>query len=133
MTPRIAACLPVPYHVPEFVQVHVYCIDDAVQPSHPLTPSYCTLNLCQHQGLFQLSRVFTSDDQNTGASASVSVLPVNTQGGYPLGLTARMNYHKPEVRGGDQEEQPHIQGVVAVQAQEGLEELSHVEGQEGQW
>ena len=26
----------------------------------------------------------------------------------------------------------HIQGAVAVVAQEGLEELSHVEGQEGQ-
>ena len=27
--------------------------------------------------------------------------------------------------------QPDIQGAMAVQAQEGLEELSHVEGQEG--
>ena len=32
------------------------------------------------------------------------------------------------------EDQPHIQGLVAAWAQEGLEELSHVEGQEGrQW
>ena len=37
-----------------------------------------------------------------------------------------------EVRGGGREELPHDQGAVAVQAQEGLEELSHVEGQEGQ-
>ena len=36
----------------------------------------------------------------------------------------------PEARGGGQEDQPHIQGVVAARAQEGLEELSHVEGQE---
>ena len=36
-----------------------------------------------------------------------------------------------EARGGGREDQPHIQGVVAVWAQEGLEELSHVEGQEG--
>ena len=34
-------------------------------------------------------------------------------------------------QGGDQEEQPHAQGVVAARAQEGLEEPSHVEGQEG--
>ena len=27
--------------------------------------------------------------------------------------------------------QPHVQGVVAAQAQEGLEELLHVQGQEG--
>ena len=31
----------------------------------------------------------------------------------------------PEVRGGGREEQPHVQGVVAAQAQEGLEELLH--------
>ena len=38
----------------EFVQVHVYCISDAIQPSHPLTPSSPpALNLSQHQGLFQ--------------------------------------------------------------------------------
>ena len=39
---------------------------------------------------------------------------------------------KPEARGSGREEQPHVQGAVAAQAQEGLEELSHVEGQEGQ-
>ena len=39
---------------------------------------------------------------------------------------------KPEARGGGREDQPHVQGAVAAQAQEGLEELSHVEGQEGQ-
>ena len=30
------------------------------------------------------------------------------------------------------EDQPHVQGAVAAWAQEGLEELSHVEGQDGQ-
>ena len=38
---------------------------------------------------------------------------------------------KPEVRGSGWEDQPHVQGAVAAQVQEGLEELSHVEGQEG--
>ena len=38
---------------------------------------------------------------------------------------------KPEARGGGQEEQPHVQGAVAARAQEGLEDLSHIEGQEG--
>ena len=37
----------------------------------------------------------------------------------------------PEARGGGREEQPHIQGAVAVRVQEGLEELFHVQGQEG--
>ena len=37
---------------------------------------------------------------------------------------------KPEARVGGQEDQPH---AVAAWAQEALEELSHVEGQEGWW
>ena len=41
------------------------------------------------------------------------------------------NYPASEVRGGGREEQPHIQGAVAAQALEGLEELSHVKGEEG--
>ena len=38
---------------------------------------------------------------------------------------------KPEARGSSREDQPHVQGAVAAWAQEGLKELSHVEGQEG--
>ena len=38
----------------------------------------------------------------------------------------------PKARGRGREEQPHVQGAVAALAQKGLEELSHVEGQEGQ-
>ena len=34
-------------------------------------------------------------------------------------------------RGGGRKDQPHVQGVVAAWVQEGLEALSHVEGQEG--
>ena len=36
-----------------------------------------------------------------------------------------------KARGGAREDQSHVQGAVAMRAQEGLEELSHVEGQEG--
>ena len=39
----------------------------------------------------------------------------------------------PKARGGGQEGQPQVQGVVAVLAQEGLEEPSHVECQEEWW
>ena len=37
-----------------------------------------------------------------------------------------------EARGGGRQDQPRVQGAVAARAQEGLEELSHVEGHEGQ-
>ena len=47
------------------------------------------------------------------------------------GVVARRSNPTPEVRGGGREEQPHVQGAVAARAQEGLEELSHVESQEG--
>ena len=46
--------LPVPHSLPKFAQVHVHCISDAVQLSHPLTPSSPSAgNVSQHQGLFQ--------------------------------------------------------------------------------
>ena len=48
------------------------------------------------------------------------------------GAVARRSYPTPEVRSGSREEQPHIQGAEAAWAQEGLEELFHIQGQEGQ-
>ena len=41
------------------------------------------------------------------------------------------SYPMSEARGSGQEELPHIQGVVAVWVQEGLEELFHLQGQKG--
>ena len=41
------------HYLPEFAQTHVHCVDDAIQPSHPLSsPSLPAFNLSQHQGLF---------------------------------------------------------------------------------
>ena len=76
--------LPVLHHCPKFAQVHVHCINDAVQLSHPLTPSCPSVPA---SGTFPMSHLFALDDQNTGASASASVLPVNIQGWSPLRLT----------------------------------------------
>ena len=44
---------------------------------------------------------------------------------------ARRSNPTPKARCGGREYQPHIQGTMAARAQEGLEELSHIEGQEG--
>ena len=45
---------PVLHYLPEFVQIHVHWFGDAIQPSHPLPPPPSpTLNISQHQGLFQ--------------------------------------------------------------------------------
>ena len=46
--------LPVHHQFLEFIQTHVHWVDDAIQPSHPLSsPSPPALGLSQHQGLFQ--------------------------------------------------------------------------------
>ena len=46
--------LPVHHQLPEFTQTHVHCVNNAIQPSHPLsTPSPPALNISQHQSLFQ--------------------------------------------------------------------------------
>ena len=46
--------LPVRHQLPEFIQIHVHQVSDAIQPSHPLSsPSPPAFNLSQHQGLFK--------------------------------------------------------------------------------
>ena len=45
---------PVHHQLQEPTQTHVYCVGDAIQPSHPLSaPSAPAFNLSQHQGLFK--------------------------------------------------------------------------------
>ena len=56
-------------------------------PFHFLSPPSPALNLSQHQDLFQGGQFFTSGGQSNGVSASASVLPMNIQGWFPLGLT----------------------------------------------
>ena len=46
-----------------------------------------------------------------------------------LGSADGRRYPMLEARGSSREELPHVQGVVAVWAQEGLEELFHIQGQ----
>ena len=46
--------LPVHHQLPEFPQIHVHWVGDAIQPSHPLSPPFPpAFNIAQHQGLFQ--------------------------------------------------------------------------------
>ena len=79
--------LPVLHHLSEFAQTHVHWVSDAIQPSHPLlSPSPLALNLSQNQGLFQWVSFSHQYGQSIGVSASASVLPMNIQGQFPLGL-----------------------------------------------
>ena len=78
---------PVLHYFPEFTQTLGPWVSDTISPSHPLPPtSPFALNLSQHQGLFQWVNTL-SGGQSTRASGSASVLPLNIQGWFPLGLT----------------------------------------------
>ena len=45
---------PVLRYIPEFAQTHVHLISDAIQPSHPLSPSSpFAVSLSHYQGLSQ--------------------------------------------------------------------------------
>ena len=87
-TPWTAVCQAFFHHqLPEFTQTHGHWVGDAIQPAYPLSSPF--------PPAFNLSsiRVFSSKSalgirgKSIGASASASVLPMNIQDWFPLGLT----------------------------------------------
>ena len=85
---------PVLHCLPELAQTHVHWVGDAHQPSPPLSsPSPPAPNLYLASGSFPVSQLFTSDGQSFGASASASVLLMNIQGWFPLGLTGLISLY----------------------------------------
>ena len=81
--------LPWPLLTLEFAQTHVHWVGDAYHST--ISSSVSSFSFCLQSfpelGSFPVSRLFTSGGQSIGASASASVLPVNIQGWFPLGLT----------------------------------------------
>ena len=78
---------PVYHQLPEPTQTHIYCIGDAIQPSHPVIPFSSHLQPFPASESFQMSQLFASGGQSIGVSASTSVPPMNTQDLSPLGWT----------------------------------------------
>ena len=76
---------PVLHCVLELAQTHVHWDSDAIQLSHPIVLFSCPQSF-PASGSFPMSWLFTSGGQSIRASASASVLPVNIQGWFPLGL-----------------------------------------------
>ena len=73
------------HYLLEFAQT--YSLSQGCHPtiSFSLAPFSC-LQSFSSSGSFTMSQHFVSGGQSTGASASASVLPVNIQSWYPLGL-----------------------------------------------
>ena len=79
---------PVLHYLLEFAQTHIHSIGNVIQLSHPLSsPSPSCLQSFPVSGSFPMSQFFASGGQSIGASASASILPMNTQDWSPLGWT----------------------------------------------
>ena len=75
-------------YLPEFVQTHVHHVGDAIQPSHPLSSPSPALSLSQHQDLFKwISSLHQVAKGLEFELHAASVLPMNIQDWFPLGLT----------------------------------------------
>ena len=74
---------PILHHPPKFAQTHVHWVSDAIQPSHPLSPTSALVffNLFQHQDLFHW--VISSHQV-----AKVLELQLQNQWIFPLGMTS---------------------------------------------
>ena len=81
---------PVHHQLPELTQTHALSVGDAIQPSHPVVPFSSWLQSFPASGSFLRSQLFTSGGQSIGASASV--LPMNIQGLFLLGLTGLFSW-----------------------------------------
>ena len=81
--------LPVHHQLPKFTQTYAHWVGDVIHPtiSSSVIPFSSCLQSFSASGSFQISQFFTSGGQSTGASASTSVLPLNIQAWFPLGLT----------------------------------------------
>ena len=84
---------PVPHHLRELAQTHVYWVGDAIKPSCPLlsVPFSSCLQSFPASWSFPVTQLFASDGQSIGVSTSASVLPMNIQGWFPLGFTGLLS------------------------------------------
>ena len=80
-------------HLRELAQTHVNWVCDAIQPSHPLLPPFPhKLRSFVTSRSFPVTWLFSSGSQSIGASPSASVIPMNIQDWFPLGLTGLTSF-----------------------------------------
>ena len=76
------------FHIfPEFAQIHICWVSDAIQPSHLLLPFLPLPSIFLRMRVFSNVLAVCIGGQSIGASASASVLPMNIQGWFPLGCS----------------------------------------------
>ena len=72
----------------KFAQIHVHWVSEAVTILFSATPFSFCFHSFTASGSFPVSQLFASGGQSTGAAASASVLPMNTQGWFLFGWTS---------------------------------------------
>ena len=82
---------PVLHYLLELDQTPVHWVSDAIQPSHPVIPFLCCLQSFPASGSFPMSWLFASGGRSTETSASTSILIMNIQDLFPLGLTVDLS------------------------------------------
>ena len=78
---------PIFHYLPEFAETHVHWVNDPAISSSAAPFSSCSQSF-PASGSLPMSHLFTPGGQSIGASTSASVLPMNIQGWFPLGLTS---------------------------------------------
>ena len=78
---------PVHHQLPELIQTHVHRVSDAIQQSHPVVPFSSFLQSFPESRSFSMSQFFAWSGQSIRVSALASVLPMNIQDWFLLGLT----------------------------------------------
>ena len=78
--------LPVYHQLPELTQTHVHRVGDASRHLILCRPLLLLPPVLPSIGSFPMSHLFTSGGQSIGVSASASVLSMNIQDWFPLGL-----------------------------------------------
>ena len=79
---------PVHHQLPELAQTHVHHVGDAISNHLILCcPLLLLPSIFPSIRGFPMSQFFASGRQSIGVSASASVLPINIQDWFPLGLT----------------------------------------------
>ena len=89
---------PVLHHLQELAQIYVKSVmlSNHLILCHPLLllchPLLLLPSVFPSMGSFLMSQLFTSGGQSIGASTSASVLPMNIQDWFPLGLTGLISF-----------------------------------------
>ena len=80
---------PILPHLPDFAQTHAHSVSDPIHPTifSSVIPFSLHLQSFPASGPFPMSLLFPSRGQSIGASDSTSVLLMNIQDWFPLGLT----------------------------------------------